>query len=168
MIFVGKSPTFELSKMVSENKKDEKSYLLKNKRNKCMSSGRLNPYGPYETVCNPKDKDQHWKWCGDGNICNHSGKLLSKTHSSTAPEPNGKIVKIFSIKLLGLDKSKTFNQKWRATNLGQLVDSIDGLCLGIACNSVDRQHFLLAAKTCDEKDDGQFWSFIDGSVPMIN
>jgi len=58
-------------------------------------------------------------------------------------------------------------QNWRATDLGQLVDIEDGLCLGVAYNSIDRQHLLIQVKACDEKDDGQFWSFESTTVSTL-
>jgi len=149
-------PVFESSKLVSVNEKKGNSFLLKNKRNKCMSSGPLNKYGPYESNCNQNEKQQHWKWCEDNKLCNHMGQFLSKEYIGVYTEPNGKTEKVFHIKLSSL--SKYLDQKWRTTALGQLVDTKDGLCVGVAYNSVDRQHLLIKVKSCDEKDDGQFWS----------
>jgi len=141
------------------NEKEGTSFLLKNNRNKCMSSGPLNKYGPYESNCNPNEKEQHWKWCGDKNICNHLGKLLSKKHVGSEGDGNGKRTNIFSINLLDFDTSNFVDQTWRETDMGQLIDIKNGLCLGVAYNSVDRQHLLITVKSCDVKDDGQFWSF---------
>lgn len=122
-----------------------------------MSSGPLNRYGPYESSCDLNDKTQHWKWCSDNKLCNHLGQFLSKKYIGTSTDPNGKTKKLFSMKLLGF--SNNFDQNWRVTASGQLVDGEYGLCLGVEYNSVDRQHLLIGIKSCDEKDSAQFWSF---------
>ena len=150
-------PAIEASEMIPLTRKDGKSYLLKNKRNKCMSCGFLNRRFPYEDNCNPKDKYQHWRWCGDNQFCNYLGKFLSKEYLGLDRYPNGTTEKGFHIKIL--ESSKDVVQKWSATGLGQLVDIEDGLCLGVSYNSVDRQHLLIGVQSCEEKDDGQFWSF---------
>ena len=151
------SPVFESSKLVSINEKKGKSFLLKNKRNKCLSWGLLNPHGPHEDDCDSKDKYQHWRWCNDNQLCNHFNKFLSKEYTGIITYPNGKIEKKFRLKLL--ESSKYVDQNWSTTGLGQLIDIKDGLCLGVAYNSVDLQHLLIKVLSCDEKDDGQFWSF---------
>ena len=118
------------SEMIPLTRKDGKTYLLKNKRNKCMSCGFLNRRFPYEDNCDPKDKYQHWKWCEDNKICNHMGQFLSKKYIGDSTEPNGKTEKLFHIIISPW--SKDLVQNWRATDLGQLVDIKDGLCLGVA------------------------------------
>jgi len=84
-------------------------------------------------------------------------QFLSKENIGLSTEQNGKTKKVFLIKLSS--STKHFDQNWRATPLGQLVDIKDGLCVGVGYNSVDRQHLLITVKSCDEEDDGQFWSF---------
>lgn len=145
-------------KITQVNKQDGKSYLLVNKRNKCISSGLLNPSGPHESDCYPDEKYHLWKWCDGNKICNHLGKFLSKTFGGTTSDENGNTKNVFFIKLLDLDASKYVDQKWRATEAGQLVDS-SGLCLGVAYKSEDSQNLLLSVDSCTKKDDGQFWSF---------
>jgi len=112
-------------------------YLLKNKRNKCASSGLLNPFGPYESDCNANDKNQYWKWCGNKNICNHQNKLLSTIFTGNGLSQNGKEIKKFSIELLMLQKSShVINQEWRLTGLEQLLEIENVLCLGVAFTSI--------------------------------
>jgi len=122
-----------------------------------MSWGLLNWHGPYEDNCESKDKYQHWKWCEDNKICNNMGQFLSKKYIGDSIESNGKTEKLFRVIISSL--SKDLVQNWRATDLGQLLDIEDGLCLGVSYNSVDRQHLLMAVKSCDKQDGAQFWSF---------
>lgn len=149
-------------------KRKEKVFLLKNKRNKCMSSESANPHGggpnlPYETNCDPNDRYQHWKWCGNNNLCNHFGKFLSKKFGGTTNDENGNTKKRFFIKLMDLATSEYFDQKWRATEVGQLVDS-SGLCLGVEYKSDDSENLRMSVDSCTKKDDGQFWSFASSLV----
>ena len=161
------------SQIQKVNEDDEERYLLKNKRNKCMSSKKLNHDGspwwtptdrPHETECDPKDEYQHWKWCGNQNICNYFGKLLSKEYLGTSGGPNMKEEKLFFISLMGVDEPVDYkiDRKWRLTDVGQLVDSKDGLCLGLAYNNFDRSNAKLTLRvdSCDMKEPGQFWSFV--------
>ena len=109
-------------KITQANQKDGKSYLLMNKRNRCISSGLLNPNGPHESDCSPDEKYHLWKWCYGDKICNHLGKFLSKKFEGTTDGENGNKKKLFVIKLLDLDTSEYVDQKWRASEVGQLVD----------------------------------------------
>ncbi len=130
-----------------------------------MSCGILNRRFPYEDTCDPKDKYQHWRWCSDNQLCNCFGKFLSKEYLGLETYPNGTTKKGFHIKLLESSSSEKVVQKWSVTGLGQLIDIEDGLCLGVAYNSVDRHYLLISVRSCDEKDDAQFWSFEDIWTP---
>jgi len=59
---------------------------------------------------------------------------------------------------MDFDSSVNIDQKWRATDLGQLLDS-SGLCLGVEYKTYDQAKLLFGVDSCNKNDAGQFWSF---------
>lgn len=167
MFHTGSIPKGGSSRITPPIKNYDTFYLLKNRRNKCMSWGLLHSHGPYESDCDSEDKNQHWKWYGDKrkHICNHLYQCLSSLLTNLRQDKDKKLVKKFDIKLLRLRQFSNANQEWKATDSGQLVEINIGLCLGVAYKSLDEHHLLLTADSCDQKDDGQFWSFESILIP---
>ncbi len=149
-------PVNEFSKMIQVvNPKDGESYILMNQHYKCIFGKRLNQVNVQlvHTNCNPYEKEQIWKWNG-GNLFNDLGYITKSLKGKTRG------LSIFEVRLMFRVTDQKWNdQKWSATDKNQIVSS-DGLCLSVDKNS-DAPGAILSTSSCDLKEEGQFWSFLD-------
>ena len=115
-----------------------------------MSTRRLNQYevGVVQSNCNPKEKEQLWKWVGD-YLRNEFG-FVSKAQKGI----NYFQVHLYSNKL----ESQWLDQKWKATDEGKIVSN-SGLCLSVE-NDAEFHDVVLSMDSCEKNKKGQFWDRI--------
>ena len=118
-----------------------------NKHNKCMSTRRLNQYevGVVQSNCNPKVKEQLWKWVGD-HLRNEFG-FVSKVQKG---------LDYFEVYLYSYQtESKWVNKKWHVTDEGKIVSNT-GLCLSVD-NDSEFHDVVLSIDSCEKNKKGKFW-----------
>jgi len=102
-----------------------------------------------QSICNPKEKGQLWKWKNFSRLCNNWDKCLTVDFKVK----EGMSTYIMHSDMNGGKKQ----QKWYITGNEQLKNPM-GYCLGVASNS-DSPGARLETKVCEKKEKGQLWYF---------